>query len=57
MLPSFCIFLVIAFIFYILHPFTTDDKCFEFKQKCCCKSRKYSRTKDEPDTVDPSDCI
>lgn len=33
MLPSFFIFLAIALIFYIFHPYTTDDKCFEFQQR------------------------
>ena len=33
MLPSFVIFVMVAFIFYFFHPFTTDDKCFEFKRR------------------------
>ena len=33
MLPSFFIFLAIALIFYLFHPYTTDDKCFEFQQR------------------------
>ena len=33
MLPSFFIFLAIALVFYLFHPYTTDDKCFEFQHR------------------------
>ena len=33
MLPCLLMFTIITFMFYFLHPYTTDDKCFEFKRK------------------------
>ena len=33
MLPSFFIFLAIALVFYLFHPYTTDDKCLVFQHR------------------------